>query len=109
MTNKTYVVKLILGCTDMPDSPAGVLCARRARLNQASSGRIEKASGNDASLFEAEIAAPARSGRTDDDVVYQLDQHDSTRFENSPGEPYIGLRSRRVTRRVIMHQDERIG
>jgi site-specific recombinase XerD len=56
MMHKTYVVKLILGCTDMPDSPAArVLCARCARLNQASSGAIEKASGNDASLFEAEI------------------------------------------------------
>jgi hypothetical protein len=43
-----------------------------------------KASGNDAALFEAEIVASARSGRTDDDVIYQLELQDSAGLENSP-------------------------
>jgi hypothetical protein len=67
---------------------------------------IRKASGNDAALFEAEIVAPARGGRTDDDVIQQVELQDSAGLENPPSEPHIGLGRGGVTRRVIVHQNE---
>jgi hypothetical protein len=68
-----------------------------------------KASGNDASLLKTEIAAPARSGRAHDDVIHQMELQDSAGFEKSPSEAHIGFRRRRITRWMIVHQDEGIG
>ena len=68
-----------------------------------------KASGNDACLFKAEIAAPARSRRADNDVIQQLELQDSAGLENSPGEPQIRFRRRRILGRMIVHQDEGAG
>ena len=67
---------------------------------------VERASGNDASFLKTEIAAPARRLRADDHVVDQMEQHDSARLENSPGEAHIRFRRRRVTGGMIMHQNE---
>jgi hypothetical protein len=69
---------------------------------------IRKASGNDASLLEAEIAASSRSGRTDDDVIHQMELQDSAGLENSPGEPQIRFGRGRVSGGMIMDQDEGI-
>jgi hypothetical protein len=64
---------------------------------------------NDAGFFEAEIAAPARSGCADDDEIYQLKLQNSAGFENSPGKPQIRFRRRRITGGMIVHQDEGVG
>ena len=53
---------------------------------------IRKASASDATFFVTEIAAPARCGSTDDDVIHQMKLQDSAGFENSPGKPQIGFR-----------------
>ena len=63
------------------------------------SSSLKKASSDDASFFETEIAAPPRSRGAYDDVIHQLDRQDSAGFENSPGEAQISLRRRRVAGR----------
>ena len=64
---------------------------------------------NNASLFETEIAALARSWSADDDVIDQLDQQDSAGFKDSSTKPRIRLRRQRVAGRVIVHHDEGVG
>ena len=90
----------------MPDPPAVASSARGSC--KASSGAIEKASGNDASLLETEIAASTRSRSADNDVIQQLELQDSAGFENSPGKAHIGLGRGGVTRRVVVYHDEGI-
>jgi len=46
---------------------------------------VKKASGNDASLLEAEIAATAGSRHPDDDVIDQMELQYTAAFENPPG------------------------
>jgi hypothetical protein len=70
--------------------------------------RDRKASGNNASLFETEVAIPAWSRSADDNVIDQLKLQDSASFENSAGKPHIGFGRGGVTRRVIVDHDERI-
>ena len=66
--------------------------------------QIEKASGNDASLFEAEIVAPARGGRTDDDVIHQIELQDSAGLVDAAREAQIGLGRGGIPGRMIVHQ-----
>jgi hypothetical protein len=82
-----------------------VRCVLRVRCARLIWGRSE-ASGNDASLFETEIATASRSRRTDDDVIKQLNLQDPAGLENSPGEPHIGFGRGRVSRGMIVHHYE---
>ena len=65
-------------------------------------------SSDNTTFFETEIAAPARSGRTDDDVIYQLELEDSAGLENSASKPHISLTRRSVAGWMVMHHDEGI-
>jgi hypothetical protein len=42
-------------------------------------------STNDAGFLKAEIAAPARSGQTDDDVIYQMELQNPAAFVDPTG------------------------
>jgi hypothetical protein len=44
-------------------------------------------SSNDATFFEAEVVAPARSRRADNDVIDQLQLEDFAGFKDSTGWP----------------------
>src|SRR5580700_525570 len=67
------------------------------------------ASSDDATFLETEIAAAAGSRHPDNDVIDQMELQYSAAFENSPGEPHIRFRRRRVTGGVIVHHDEGVG
>ena len=84
-----------------------VLYARCARLiNQLP--RASKASWNDASLFETEIAALPRSRHTDNDVIHQVELQNSAGFENSSGEA-MSASEGAGSPLVVVHHDEGIG
>jgi hypothetical protein len=49
------------------------------------------ASSDDAGFFEAEIAVPAESRHSNDDVIHQMELQNCAGFENSPGKAHIRL------------------
>jgi len=57
-------------------------------------------------FLETEIAISFWSRHPDDDVIDQMELQDSAAFENSPGEAHIRIRSGRVARWVVVHQDK---
>jgi hypothetical protein len=80
---------------------SGRLAARRRafsvlfdKARSSDSGKSHRqgaALSDNAGFFKTEIAAAARGGHTDDDVIHQLEPKDSAGFENSPGEADIGF------------------
>ena len=65
-------------------------------------------SSDNTTFFETEVAAPARCGRTDDDVINQVKLKDPAGFKNPAGKTQIRFGRRRVTGGMIVHQDEGI-
>lgn len=63
--------------------------AGKSHIAGNTSSKKARASFDDASFFETEIAISPRGGSAHDDVIQQLDLQDSAGFENSPGKAHI--------------------
>jgi len=85
-----------------------VRCVLRGRCARLIWDRSE-ASGNDASLFETEIATASRSRCTDDYVIHQMELQNPAGLKNPPGEAHIRLGRAGVATRVVVHHNEGAG